>query len=126
MEKHFGEIIEKVIRRNGYNISEVAKLMDVNRRSIYNWFAQPKLKAETIFKIGCVLRHDFSKEFPELFSSEEFERAFEEKKQHAATSTVEHEKVNFWKDKYIQLLEEYNEILATGSANFSRERTYAL
>jgi len=126
MEKHFGEIIEKVIRRNGYNISEVAKLMNVNRRSIYNWFAQPKLKAEVIFKIGCVLRHDFSKEFPELFSSEEFERAFEEKKQHALMATVEHEKVNFWKDKYIQLLEEYNQILAVGGTRFSNERIYSL
>lgn len=113
MDKHYGEIIERTIRRNGYSISELARLMKVNRRSIYNWFNQPKFKPEIIFKIGCALKHDFSNEFPELFSTEEFQAAFNNSKLlNTNFLTEEREKINYWKDKYINLLEEYNQILA--------------
>src|SRR5688500_15852715 len=105
MDKHYGEIIERTIRRNGYSISELSRLMSVNRRSIYNWFNQPKFKTDIIFKIGCALKHDFSLEFPELFSSEEFQKAFSQKKFSAEVNVLEEmEKVNYWKDKYINLL----------------------
>ncbi|WP_134090533.1 helix-turn-helix transcriptional regulator [Olivibacter sp. XZL3] len=120
MDKHYGEIIERTIRRNGYSISELARLMKVNRRSIYNWFNQPKFKPEIIFKIGCALKHDFSIEFPELFSSDEFQRAFDNSKLlNVAFLTEEHEKINYWKDKYINLLEEYNQILAINGSSLN-------
>lgn len=122
MEKHYGEIIERTIRRNGYSISELSRLMKVNRRSIYNWFNQPKFKAEIIFKIGCALRHDFSNEFPELFSSDEFQKIFNSSRISTTDFLAdEDEKVNYWKDKYINLLEEYNQILTfTGNQHTSK------
>ncbi|MFC6099464.1 hypothetical protein [Olivibacter domesticus] len=117
MDKHYGEIIERTIRRNGYSISELSRLMSVNRRSIYNWFNQPKFKTDIIFKIGCALKHDFSVEFPELFSSEEFQKAFSQKKFSAEVNVVEEmEKVNYWKDKYINLLEDYTQALSMQSS----------
>lgn len=117
MDKHYGEIIERTIRRNGYSISELARLMKVNRRSIYNWFNQPKFKPDIIFKIGCALKHDFSNEFPELFSTEEFQNAFSNHKLlNSELLFEEREKINYWKDKYISLLEEYNQILAVSSS----------
>jgi len=113
MNKHYGEIIERTIRRNGYSISELARLTKVNRRSLYNWFNQPKFKPDIIFKIGCALKHDFSIEFPELFSTEDFQRAFANSKlMDAEVLAEEIEKINYWKDKYINLLEEYNTMLA--------------
>lgn len=115
MEKHYGEIIEKVMRRNGYSISDAARIMNVNRRSIYNWFDQPKLKDQIIFKIGCALRYDFSTEFPELFSSEDFQKAFSANKTKQSTVSEEVEKITYWKDKYINLLEQYNGILTMHS-----------
>lgn len=126
MDKHYGEIVEKTIRRNGYSISELARIMKVNRRSIYNWFNQGKFKADIIFKIGCALKHDFSDEFPELFSSEEFQQAFADSKFERCTHVVEEEieKINYWKDKYISLLEEYNQLLSMQSAGVS-SRPYA-
>lgn len=123
IDKHYGEIIEKVVRRNGYSISELARLAEVNRRSIYNWFNQQKLKPEVIYKIGCALRHDFSNEFPELFTSADFQQAFEIHKSVRAAAVVEEkERINYWKDKYINLLEEYNQLLTskttTGFSSF--------
>lgn len=121
MDKHYGEIIERTIRRNGYSISELSRLMNVNRRSIYNWFNQPKFKTDIIFKIGCALKHDFSLEFPELFSSEEFQKAFSQKKFAAEVNVLEEmEKVNYWKDKYINLLEDYTQALSMQSSGISQ------
>lgn len=117
MEKHYGEVIERTVRRNGYSISALARSMKVNRRSIYNWFKQPKFKEEIIFKIGCALKYDFSTEFPELFASEEFQKAFNyNPSQLTELLTEERDKINYWKDKYINLLEEYNQILAVNSS----------
>jgi transcriptional regulator with XRE-family HTH domain len=118
MDKHYGEIIERTIRRNGYSISELARVTKVNRRSIYNWFNQPKFKPDIIFKIGCALKHDFSNEFPELFSAEDFQQAFANSKLiNTEILAEEIEKINYWKDKYINLLEEYNHMLAVRSSN---------
>jgi transcriptional regulator with XRE-family HTH domain len=111
MDKHYGHIIERIIRRNGYSISELARLTNVNRRSIYNWFNQKSLKPEIIFRIGCALKHDFSEEFPELFTEDEFQKVITPLK----TTTDEEPSLEgsstYWKDKYIKILEEYNRLL---------------
>jgi DNA-binding XRE family transcriptional regulator len=44
MEIHMGQLLEKVIRKKGLNISKLAKAIGVDRRSMYNWFAEPELK----------------------------------------------------------------------------------
>jgi predicted transcriptional regulator len=112
MEKHHGQIVERMIRRNGYSISELARLTKVNRRSVYNWFNQRQLKPEIIFRIGCVLNHDFSTEFPSLFSAEEFNKQTTETVDDLVLkNSLEAGSSMYWKDKYIDLLEKYNELL---------------
>lgn len=112
MDKHYGHIIERIIRRNGYSISELARLTNVNRRSIYNWFNQKSLKPEIIFRIGCALKHDFSEEFPELFTEDEFQKVIVPPKNHNEDSEDNPEgSSSYWKDKYIKILEEYNRLL---------------
>jgi hypothetical protein len=101
---HHGEIIEKVIRREGHSLTNLAKIMNVNRRSIYNWFMQQRLKPETILKIGRAIKHDFSVEFPELFVSDDF------KEEPIIKANLEND-FNGWKEKYIGLLERYNLLL---------------
>ncbi|MEH6305477.1 hypothetical protein RYH73_07475 [Olivibacter sp. CPCC 100613] len=125
MDKHYGEIIEITIRRNGYSISELSRMMKVNRRSIYNWFAQARFKPEIIFKIGVAIRHDFSKEFPELFTSEDFQREIEKSKQNFSTTIQQVEELSYWKDKYINLLEEYNVALARQTQQMGRTTALA-
>ncbi|WP_158828634.1 helix-turn-helix domain-containing protein [Mucilaginibacter lacusdianchii] len=113
MEQHYGQIVEKVIRRNGYSLTELARLTNVNRRSVYNWFNQRRLKKEIIYRIGCALKHDFSVEFPNLFSSSEFKYF---KNNIVLLNSNEEEELkemsdDYWKDKYIALLEKYNNLL---------------
>ncbi len=109
MNAHHGQIIEKIIRRNGYSISELARLTKVNRRSVYNWFNQRSLRSDIIYRIGSVLNYDFSTEFPDLFADTEAHNTSTLFK----TSMDLQDRKNeiYWKDKYIQLLEKYNELL---------------
>lgn len=114
--QHHGQVIEKVVRRNGHSISDVARLTNVNRRSVYNWFNQQQLKPEIIFRIGCVINHDFSVELPQLFTPEDFEKGF--KRRSFVGRTMESDDLynkHYWKDKYIDLLERYNTLLADRS-----------
>lgn len=58
------------------------------------------------------MQHDFSIEFPELFDPEEFVKVFNKAKPVArANVSTELETINYWKNKYINLLEDYNQIL---------------
>ena len=110
---HYGQIVEKIVRRNGHSISDVARLANVNRRSVYNWFNQRQLKPEIIYRIGCVINHDFSEELPELFTPEDFQKGFKRTSflNGVSYETEVSENKQVWKDKYIELLERYNNLL---------------
>lgn len=114
MEKHYGQIVEYRIRKNGYSISNLAKALQINRRSIYNWFNQRNLKKETIFQIGTVLQYDFSEEFPELFTSADFNISNQPLGRFASTQQNINEN-EIYKDKYVALLEEYNQLLTNSN-----------
>jgi transcriptional regulator with XRE-family HTH domain len=109
MAKHHGQILERAIRRNGNSISDVARLLNINRRSVYNWFNQQQLRPEIIYKIGQVINHDFSVDLPEMFSPEDFAKK--------ARLTINkqgeliEDTTNTWQQKYIDLLEKYNTLL---------------
>ncbi|SKB30743.1 hypothetical protein SAMN05660226_00656 [Parapedobacter luteus] len=105
--KHHGKTIERVIRVHQISISELARLLNVDRRSIYNWFDKPHLRSEIIFKIGYAIKYDFSKEFPELFSDDEFRSVFEKNRLNPQTALKATEKFNeqYWKSKYHELLQ---------------------
>lgn len=118
MEQFQGAVIEKVIRKSGVSITEVARRVGVNRRSMYYWFDQPSLNISTIIKVGRALNYDFSTDFPNLIGSYSIAPAASEgsKERHSDES------LTLWKTKYISLLEKYNDLLCSVRA----ERTNAL
>ncbi|WP_121246740.1 helix-turn-helix domain-containing protein [Mucilaginibacter phyllosphaerae] len=108
MNRNYGEIVEIAVRRSGLNISDIASDLNVNRRTLYNWFRQKDLKKQIIYQVGQALRHDFSKQFPELFTAEEFANMYAPKMFTDVSLTCGTDK---WKEKYILLLERYNELI---------------
>jgi len=113
MELHHGQTIERIIRRNGYSITELARLTSVNRRSVYNWFNQRHLKPEIIYRIGSVINYDFSSVFPSLYLHDELIHQEPIAKLHGTSSDDLITDSNVWKDKYIELLERYTELLVS-------------
>jgi transcriptional regulator with XRE-family HTH domain len=112
MSKHYGQILERAIRRNGNSISEVARLLNMNRRSVYNWFNQVQLRPEILYKIGHVINYDFSVDLPNLFTPEDFikkPRLAVNKEGELMEDTTNS---NSWQQKYIDLLEKYNSLLS--------------
>lgn len=105
-----GDVIERVVRTK-IGISELSRILNVSRTSIYNWFEHGHINLETICKIGQAINYDFSNEFPEEFAKS---------RNHALTDLVSNvgiknenceKSVNYWMNKYISLLERCNDLL---------------
>ena len=112
---HYGHVVERIVRRNRMGISEVARKLHISRRTLYNWFETNNLNIDTILKLGSVLGHDFSLEFPDDFakiSDCETGTVFMDEQKIDPPAT---EAVYYWMDKYIKLLEKFNEALAVSS-----------
>jgi predicted transcriptional regulator len=107
---HNGEIIELVVRRDKISISELSRKLKVSRKSIYNWFKKENLSLEVINRIGEVLNHDFTAELPEKY--EELNVELKNLKQDNDTMDgFDVNVANYWKTKYINLLESYTSLL---------------
>ena len=106
MEKHHGQIVERVVRNKGFNITALAKGLSISRRSLYNRFQSDNIKRDIIYAIGVIIRHDFSKEFPELFDEEQM--IVEENPDDYAEDAESNQS---YKEKYLNLLESYNDLL---------------
>ncbi|SDT05241.1 hypothetical protein SAMN05216490_2380 [Mucilaginibacter mallensis] len=121
MDTHRGQIVEMVIRREGYSISELARLAKVNRRSVYYWFNQQFLKTEIIYQIGVYIKHDFSIEFPHIFKSDDFKQL----NTFGNLNIVKNPEVNtdaeYWKNKYLEILEKYNDLLVRTAEWYANE-----
>ncbi|MEO3407295.1 hypothetical protein AAFN85_25480 [Mucilaginibacter sp. CAU 1740] len=113
MEKHHGQIVEYRVRKNAYCISDLARACHINRRSIYNWFNSKRLKEEIILRIGLAIKHDFSHEFPEFFKNDDFSAIHQI--QDAKTIYAGYDHNEHWKDKYLHLLQEYNDLILKDS-----------
>jgi transposase-like protein len=112
MNKHHGQLIEKIIRLNGYNISELARLLSVDRRTLYIWFKKKRLKKEVILQFAEHINHDFSTDFPEIFIP--VNQNSPSKGAGSANEVSEADEDHQDKDihhKYIALLEKYNDLL---------------
>jgi transcriptional regulator with XRE-family HTH domain len=106
-EIHMGELLERVVRKKGLNITELARAVGVQRRTMYNWFATPQLSKAILQKIAKVIVYDFRQ--PDAKPSIVAPNIVA-----IATDLVTLDNDEYWKDKYIDLLERYSKILKNG------------
>ncbi len=102
--QHRGEIVERAIRQSGYPISEIARKLGKSRRWMYLMFDNSQVDLESIISIGKIIHHDFSNEIKEL--NQINTHSFSEPESGYNKQTKE-----YWKNKYLKLLENYNELL---------------
>ncbi len=95
--QHRGEIIKEAIYKSGFPITELAKRIGKSRRWVYLLFENNNVSLDLVLKIGSIIHYDFSNEINE-FQSNSF-------------IAEKEENVEYWKNKYLKLLEEYNELL---------------
>lgn len=94
MLEHRGEIIEKAVRETGFPISQLAKKLGKTRQTLYNLFQNRNVSIDIIQEISKIINHDFSSEI----------KAF-------IKPLPEVDEVDYWKNKYLDLLEEHNKLL---------------
>jgi plasmid maintenance system antidote protein VapI len=112
MSLHSGKTVEYCVRKLGINISDLARCMSVDRKTVYNWFKQESLSKEIIQRIGTVISHDFSAEFPELFDSGETNlQSKDDTKEVSNVINLNALESDHWQVKYITLLEKQKEFL---------------
>ena len=108
MTPNKGDVIERVVRKK-IGISELSRKLQVSRTAIYNWFEHGQINLDTICKIGEAIGHDFTKEFPEEFANAQNSAA------NLGTTPAENKdesnSVDYWINKYVNLLEQYNDLL---------------
>lgn len=95
-----GQLLERAIRRTGLKITDIAVALNVSRRTIYNWFTLEIIDESIMDKISNVIKHDFS--------------LVERKATIISLKTDESPPLKddaYWKDKYINLLERYSELI---------------
>lgn len=97
---HHGEILEKAVRNSGIPVSTVATLLKKDRKTLYYWFEQKILEVEKLKMVGKAIKHDFSKDLPDLFKDED-------KTADEAISREFREKHKALQDKYYALQEKY-------------------
>ena len=101
--QHKGQILEKAVRQSGMPLTKLSKKMDKSRRWIYNAFENENLSIEYILEIGNIIHYDFSNDIEDL-------KKYKEAADHFGTSPKSNQS-DYWKNKYLNLLEKYNELL---------------
>lgn len=103
---HRGEIVEQAVRQSGISITNVAKKLGKSRRHLYNLFEEPHVSIDVILQIGKVIHYDFTEVIPEIKKSIHAQEMTDSTSQYETEGSAE-----YWKDKYLRLLERYNELL---------------
>ena len=101
---HMGETLELIIRKNELNLSELAMEVGVDRRTFYYWFKKAVLKESTIDKISRVIK---SEDVTNSLKRNILDPCFDSKLGAFKDSKSD----EFWKDKYLVLLERYTKLL---------------
>lgn len=110
MADHRGEILEYVIRRKHNNISALADKVGYDRQTIYRHFKDPELSDVIILKYAKAIKYDFHMEFPDLMGySNMLAEPLSEYRPLTLSDALK--EADTWKNKYINLLEKYNELL---------------
>ncbi len=106
--RHDGNVLRKLIGDVGVPISRIAKELGVDRSTIYRMFDKADISIEFLLKIGKVINKDMSIFFPEIIQTiQESTIDYSSLKSYSELL----DESNYWKDKYIDVLEKYNNLL---------------
>lgn len=102
---HRGEKLEKAIRESGISISSIARRLGKSRKHMYNLFENPQISIDVMLEVGKIIHYDFLKDL-EYFSKTDTSAI-----RAAESDEKEYDSVEYWKNKYLKLLEKHNALL---------------
>jgi len=103
--QHRGEIIKEAVYKSGYPITALAKRLGKSRRWMYLMFENNNVSLDLVLQIGKINYYEFKTEIKEFSLSptalNELSTAYKNEEPSA----------EYWKNKYLKLLEDYSELL---------------
>ena len=105
--QHRGEIVKKAIYQSGMSITLIANKVGKSRRWVYQMFENSNVSLDLVLQIGEIIHHDFSDEIREI----NYTKGHLQDNSIPVYGKPENEEAEYWKNKYLKLLEEYNELL---------------
>jgi predicted transcriptional regulator len=100
--QHRGEIIKDAVYKSGYPITELAKRIGKSRRWVYLLFENATVSIDIMLQIGKIIHYDFTEDL-HTFGKNLYLRS------EPPNPYITDE--DYWKNKYLKLLEEYNDLL---------------
>jgi predicted transcriptional regulator len=97
VKEHAGKKVESAIRVSGMSITIVASKLGITRRTLYNYFETDNLDPRIISKIEKIIHIRIQDHSP-LQKQE-------------AQSQPPPDTLEYWRNKYIDLLEKYTQLL---------------
>ena len=107
--QHRGEIVKKAIQLSGYSITKLSEKLGRSRRWMYQVFENSTVSLDLILEIGKIIHYDFSGDIKELKHLQN--KPFTVVEPQGQYYTKQEETAEYWKNKYLQLLEEHNALL---------------
>jgi len=106
--QHRGEILAKIFKDNGLKVTPIARKMGIDRGTIYRHFDDDNLSVDYILRYGKATKVDMKKYYPDLINI-----AIDEEVEFLEKPSYEELEISLsqCKDKYIDLLERYNNLL---------------
>jgi hypothetical protein len=110
--KHRGKILENVARNSKISLAKIARTAGYDRTSIYNHFKEDDLDFGILIKYGKAIGHDFTNDFPEMSL---YLSLIPDSLSDPQNLTINEalQQIDFWRSKYINLLERYNDIIVS-------------
>lgn len=111
--KHRGEIVDNAIRKSGMSLTAVAKALNTSRTSLYRWFDDPNLSLDIIYRVGKIIKYDFSEEINEVPSVkvEEPQDSYNSETKDKVSITIELDGTEETINKWLRLLPELNKVM---------------
>ena len=97
MKEHAGKKVESAIRVSGMSITIVASKLGITRRTLYNYFESESLDPRVVSKIEKII-HIRIQDHAAV-------------QQSVDTRFTNTDSAEYWRNKYIELLEKYTQLL---------------
>jgi hypothetical protein len=110
LEQHDGAILEHEIRESGITYTAIARELQANRKTLYNWFSKAEIPTSAAKRVGAIIGVDLIAKYPGQFTGDNPLRATTSERQ----KFVKENDAVYWKEKYLNVLEKYNAALEAG------------
>lgn len=98
---HYGELLAEVVAKSGVSVTWLAAQAGYKRGTYYTHITKPDLSLAVLERYEKPLGYDFSKHFPEKYRTG--------RRRHSAYREIEEDR-DYWRDKYTELLKEYDRL----------------